>query len=413
MSDKALWEQFDKNPLEVYSRCAATLRGVGIEKPTISLVLEELSPTKERNDPDAFQRMMREAGIRTQGDRFAGYDASNAGEFLRSEGKRALLGEFFRRNWLRASGQNKQERAKWNEGVRAVLLNSDGVVGSWERPYAESTMVNYNNRVEAAIPLTEITAMTTVINSNVYRGFFIDYDAEQLRKYRVGESTDIPVATITGNEREIRLHKYGRALRASYEDLALMKVDKLAWFIQLMAVQSEQDKVAAALAILVAGDGNANTAATEYDLTDLHATATPGTLSLRAWFKFRMKFKSPYALTTALAQEDGALQVALLNTGSANLPLSTTNLGGLGTNATPINSFADGVRYGWTDEAPADKIVGFDRRFALEHVVMGGSQISESDRFILNQTQVMTMTEIETFMVLDPAATKVLDLETP
>jgi len=159
MSDKALWEQFDKNPLEVYSRCAATLRGVGIEKPTISLVLEELSPTKERNDPDAFQRMMREAGIRTQGDRFAGYDASNAGEFLRSEGKRALLGEFFRRNWLRASGQNKQERAKWNEGVRAVLLNSDGVVGSWERPYAESTMVNYNNRVEAAIPLTEITAI--------------------------------------------------------------------------------------------------------------------------------------------------------------------------------------------------------------------------------------------------------------
>jgi hypothetical protein len=107
------------------------------------------------------------------------------------------------------------------------------------------------------------------------------------------------------------------------------------------------------------------------------------------------------------------LQLALLNSGSANVPLAGLNLAGLGVNATPINASADGVRYGWTSEAPTGKIVGFDRRMALDHLIMAGSQINETDRFILNQVQLMTMTEIEGFAVADPAAVKILDTVTP
>lgn len=403
---RELWEQFSKNPLEVYSRAAQMRRDAGFESaPTITQALEEFEPSEPNAPHDAFERMMKEAGIITRSDRWAGYEASNAGVFQQSYGTRALLAEFFRRTWLEASGLGRAQQ-------RAIMLN-DGVAGSWERPWAESQTVNWNNRIEAAIPLSELVANTLTINSNVYRGFYITFDAEQLRMFRVGESANIPTAKIVGTEREIRLHKYGRALQASYEDLAMMRVDKLAWIIRFMAVQSEVDKVAAALTVMVSGDGNANTAATEYEIASLDAAATTDVLTLKGWIAFRMKFTSPYMLTTALMREDVALQLALLNTGSANVPLASANLGGLGVNATPINATAEGVRYGWTSEAPAGKIVAFDRRMALDHLIMSGSQINETDRFILNQVQLMTMTEIEGFAVADPAAVKILDTVTP
>lgn len=177
-----------------------------------------------------------------------------------------------------------------------------------------------------------------------------------------------------------------------------------------MAVQSEIDKVAAAMSVLVSGDGNADTAATEINASTLNAAATPGTLDLETWLAFRMEFEQPYTLTTALMQQDIALQLILLNSGSANIPLAGLNLAGIGNTLTPINTTADGIRYGWTSEAPADKIVAFDRRFALEQINEIGSDISETERYITNQTEVITFTEVNGFAILDPAATKVLDI---
>jgi hypothetical protein len=133
-------------------------------------------------------------------------------------------------------------------------------------------------------------------------------------------------------------------------------------------------------------------------------------LTLAAWLAFKMSFEAPYMLTHALMREDVALQLALLNTGSANLPLSAVNVGGLGTMLVPINTFSDGVRYGWTAEAPADSIVGYDGRLALERAVETGSLIQEQEQFILNQTQVVTITENEGYGIAQKGVVKVLDL---
>ena len=268
----------------------------------------------------------------------------------------------------------------------------------------------WNNQLEPAIPLSELVAVTTPIRGTDYRSVYATYDAAALRMYRVGESADIPVTTLALSDRNIRLHKYGRGLRASYEELRTMRVDKLAWWIRWAAIQSEIDKVAAALTVLVSGDGNSNTAATEYELTTLDPDATSGELTLKAWLAFRLQFAPPYMMTTAIAQIDETLQLILLNSGSGNVPLAGLNLAGIGNSLTPINTTADGIRYGWTTEAPDGYIVGFDRRFALEHVVEIGSEISETERYISNQTQLVTFTETSAFAVLDPAATKTLDL---
>lgn len=399
------------SPADIHSRLNKPDGAVEMHRAAIeagvpfSRYLETLDPSdKDSRGLDAFGRQLQQAGIVTRSDPEAGYWASEASVFFETNAGRALYPEFFARQWRKVAFATPQERA--------ILLSSDGVVGGWDRPYADTGAPRWNNVIEPAIPLSEIVAVTTPIRGEDYRSLYMTYDAAQLRMFRVGESAEIPIATLVTSERNIRLRKYGRGIRATYEQLRRMRVDKLAWWIRFAAIQSEIDKVAAALATLVSGDGNANTAATEYDLTTLDSAATGGTLTLKAWLAFRLQFEPPYQLTTALAQIDETLQLILLNSGSGNVPLAGLNLAGIGNSLTPINTTADGIRYGWTSEAPDDYIVGFDRRFALEHVMEIGSEISETERFITNQTQVLTMTENSAFAILDPAASAVLDLET-
>lgn len=398
-----LWRQFQDDPVRFYTAIANDMQKRGVtEAPTISRAMEFASPS-EKDQPDAYSRLMREAGIVTRSDPEAGYWASPAEEFTKTPATRALLTEFFARTWRRVMFASPQERA--------TLLSSETSVGSWSRPYAEANQPRWTQQIAPAIPLNEVVAMTTPVSSRDYRSAYLTYDAEKLRLYRVGESAEIPEALVVTSDHTIQLQKYGRALRASYEALQGLRVDKLARMIALMAVQSEVDKVAAAITVLVSGDGNTDTAAENFNLTTLDAAASAGTLTLKGWLAFKLKFANPYMLTTALVQEAVALQLLLLNTGSSNTPLVAVQaLSGFGGFSQINPGLRDNVALGWTSEAPTLKIVGFDRRFALEHLVQIGSQISEMERYILNQTQVMTMTEISGFAVLDPNAAKTMDV---
>lgn len=398
-----LWEQFREKPLDMYASVAARMKEAGNEDaPTMTRVLEELSPSDPKDGLDAFERMLEHVGIRTRSNPEQGYWASNAGMFATNAGTRALLTEFFARNWRKASHSIAEQRA--------VHLSSDGIAGSWERPYADAMQPRLSQQLAPAIPLSELVSMTTAINSDTYRSYYLTVDQEKLRMYRVGESAEIPVTKIVATDRTIRLKKYGRGLSASYEELRRMRVDKLAYFIQLMAVQSEIDKVAAVLDVLVNGDGAGGGTPTTHNLTTLDSGATAGTLTLKGWLAYKMKFAEPYTVTTALMQEAVALQLALLNTGSANVPLVAANLANLGTGAMPINTFADMVRYGWTSGAPSLKIVGWDNRFAVERVTEIGSEISEMERYASNQTQTIYMTEVEGYALLDVNAVKLLNV---
>jgi hypothetical protein len=370
--------------------------------PTVSRVLETLSPTDEKDGLDAFERLLQYAGIITRSDPQRGFWASPAMSFFEGDNSRAnrmLYTEFFARQWRKVT----------HGGTRATMLSNDSVAGSWARPYAEAMSPRWDQQIAPAIPLSELIAMTTPISGADYRSFYLTYDATKLRQFRVGESAEIPIADLADAENTIRLQKFGRGIKASYEQMRRMRVDKLAMFIQLAAIQAEIDKVKAGLAVLINGDGNNNAAVVD-NLTTLDTAASAGTLTLKGWLAFKMKFANPYTITTSLMQEGVALSLALLNTGSANVPLSNANLGNLGTGLTPINQFGDGVRFGWEASAPALKIVGFDKRFAMEHVTEIGGDIAEMERFITNQTQVMTMSEVSGFAILDKNATRILDV---
>lgn len=396
------------SPQELHERLNDPTSAVAIykdardRKVSFARLLEALNPSERGDTLDAFERQLRAAGIVTRSNPALNIWASEARMFTDTVAGRALYPEFFARQYRKVAYAPRVEQ-------RAIVLSSDSVVGSWDQPYADAAMTRWEDRVAAAIPLSELVAVTTPITGSDYRAAYIQYDATQVRKYRVGESADIPLGKLTEAEHAIRLHKYARGIQLSYEAMRRLRVDRLAWWIQFAALQDEIDKVSAAIAVLINGDGNSN-AATNHALNTLDAAAVSGTLTLKGWFAFGMLFTQPYMQTHALMRSDAALQLMLLNTGSGNVPLAGANLGGRGMNLTPINVTADNIRYGWTTDVAANVILGYDRRFGLEMVTEVGSDITETERYITNQTNVMVMSEVMGFAVLDGSAARTLTL---
>lgn len=368
---------------------------------TLSAYLESQDPSPEYKDGlDAFGRLLKAAGIRTNDMPEWGVWSDEFGAFDQSDNTRALAPEWLARQWRKAT--------YGPANTRALYTSYDDVSGSGANPYADDPMVRPSAIIRPAINLDRLVAITTPIRGDAYRSFYLTVDTDELHMARVAEGTEIPRAKLVGGEQTIRIHKYGRALDATYEALRRQRLSRVALHIQMLAAQAEVDKVQVAVETLINGDGNSN-AATTYNLTTLDSAATAGTLTLKGWLAFKMKFASPYSVDTVLAQEAIALQMLLLDVGSANVPLvSIAGQAGFGSFSQLNPGLRDNVALGWDASFPANKIVGIDTRMALERIVEIGATISEVERYITRQVQTVTMTENEGFAVFDKNATKVL-----
>ena len=371
---------------------------------SLSAFLESEDPSHEYRDGlDAFGRLMQCAGIRTTSIPELGIWSDTMDAFDRDEHTRSLAPEWMARQWRQATTGRAPN-------TRALYTSADNIPGGVANPTFQS-QTPVVNEIVPAIPLSAITAMQVGIRGTTYEAFYLTDVTAQERMVRVSEGAEIPRVKLAGADHTIRLKKYGRVMEITYEELRRQRIDLLRLHIQQLAAQTEADKVSAAMDVLVSGDGNSGTAATSYNLTTLDSAAVAGTLSLKGWLAFKMKFANPYMLTTALANEDVALQMQLLNVGSANVPLvsvqAASGFGGF----TAINpGLRDNVALGWTADAPSLKIVAFDRRFALLYLTEVGSDIEEITRWATRQVQGVVMSEVNGFGVLNASGTKVLDV---
>lgn len=366
----------------------------------LSVYLESEDPSDQYNDGlDAFERLLKVSGIRTHSVPYLGIQADKFDAFFQSEQTRALIPEWVSRVFRRAaSGRDVSTRA---------IFTTPGTPKDIIQPVFYDAIPRMT-KLAPAIPLSELVAVTTGIDSATYESFYLtEPSAADKRLTRVPELAEISLVALTGGDHIIRLHKYARGIGASYEVLRRMPIDLLAIHLSRIAIQNEMDKVVAALSVLISGDGNSGTAATNSNQSTLDSAATPGTISLKGYLSWKYLFTNPYVLTTAITRSDGALQLSLLNLGSANIPLVTiapqAGFGGF----TPINpELADQVRLGVTVDAPANIIVGFDARFALQRIYEVGADLTEVERIVRNQSQAIYVSEVEGFAVLDATATR-------
>jgi hypothetical protein len=230
---------------------------------------------------------------------------------------------------------------------------------------------------------------------------------------RIGETAEIPRAKLTIGKSAIKLYKYGRGLEASYEELRRMRIDRLAFHIQRMAIQAEIDKVEAVIDVLINGDGNSNQA-TSTNISTLDSAATGGAMTVLGWIAWKVKRnQGAYRLTTVLVREATAVKILSLSMGNANYPYAMVNntlgVGGF----RPMGNYnrtGDDVEFGVTEQVGATQILGLDARQAIERVYEIGGTVNEVARFVSRQTELMTFTEVEGYAKIDIGAAWILNL---
>lgn len=337
---------------------------------TFSQYLESIDPSHQYNDGlDAFERQLQRFGIVTK---------------------------------------SLPEKGIWASKVEAFYTSDDG-------QQTPILFPEYVNRVarEALVQddiLSEMVAIRTPIDSNAYRTIYIDTDSKMTSKTRVAEGADMPVATMKTSENTIKIYKYGRRLRATYEAIRRMRLDLFALHVQGIMMQAALDRALDAYSVLKDGDGN-NNAATNYNKTTLQGGAVDVALAYNGWLAYMFKF-FPYKMTTIIGGESELIQLLTIDAPNVD-PLKLIQMiqfGNAGAGGTMAQNIFNDYRIVYLPDAAENVLLGFDKRYALEMVVEVGSDITETQKIISSQWEEIVISEVNGFGVFLPLSRRTLTL---
>lgn len=352
-------------PLSLHLYREANQKGL-----TFSQYMEQIDPSHEYNDGlDAFERQLRRFNI---------------------------------------VAKSIPEKGIWASKVEAFYMSDDG-------QNVPVLFPEYVNRVarEALVQddiLSEMVAIRTPIDSNAYKTIYIDTDSKMTSKKRVTEGADMPVATMKTSENTIKIYKYGRRLKATYEAIRRMRLDLFSLHVQGIMMQASLDRATDAYTVLGAGDGN-NNAATNYNKTTLQGGVAGDALAYKGWLSYMFKF-FPYKMTTVIGGE--AELISLLTIDAPNVdPLKLIQMiqfGNAGAGGNMAQNIFNDYRIVYLPEATANTLLGFDRRYALEMVTEVGSDITETQKIISSQWEEIVISEVNGFGVFLPLSRRKLTL---
>lgn len=340
---------------------------------TLSSYLEMNDPSPEGSKIDAFGRLMQEAGIVSRSIPDRNIFSSQVEAFYRTDENKSLFPEFIARTLIKSM--------------------------------ADFPLYNY------------LVAGRTPIDSNVYKAAYLDLDEAKNKKAtemrRVVEATDLPTAKLTLGKKAVEIYKYGRAIEISYEALRRMSIDMFRLHINRIGLDAASNKVEEILDVIKDGDGN-NNAAESIKMKSLDSTATK--LTRDAWIKFLLGFY-PNGANTVIANTDGLLQILEVLYPKVEVAGKMDELLSSGLNVKtnlPQNLIGNTtLLYSPHIEKIGGKeaIYAIDRNNCISELVEIGSTINEADRFIKNQTELLTISENSGFMKMFKDSAKVLTIE--
>ena len=333
---------------------------------------------------------------------------------------------------IQATAQNKtlsaylNEREKNNEALKATGLDafdaallSQGIIvrGNEKMNIQSSSMEAFFVTSESRLlfpefmvrtikqsifaqPITQyLIGETQTITGDTMRQPVLDLkgtgigvkNRKALRKRRVAEAANIPVASIKLADQAISIYKYGLGTKASYEVLRRMTIDMFRKHVELIGQFAAYDEVEDIIDIIIKGDGN-NNPAPVFKRSELNANGEEGVLDDTTVLKFLIKLY-PINIDTVIVGED--LFIQLTSTLS-----DTRVMNGI----TPYIPFEmpQGIFKGLTviyspevskSSNGKEQVIGLNRSMAIRKIIEQGSMIQESQRFANDQTQAMYMTE--------------------
>ena len=246
--------------------------------------------------------------------------------------------------------------------------------------------------------LPKIVATTTTIDAMDYRSVFSAASEEDKKLMQVAEGASIPATEIRSKSNLVKLNKRGRMLVASYEAIRFQKLDLFAVTLRQIGAYIQKMHLQDAVDVLLNGDGN-NNAAEVLTIGTSPLSGTKGTLSYAQLVEFWSQFE-PYTMNALLASGDAMVQMLKLT--EFQNPLTGLNFQGTGKLSAPMG--AELLRAACV---PSGKLIGLDRRYALEMVQAGEVNV-EYDKLIDRQLERAAITSISGFGKIMPESAKVL-----
>ena len=348
---------------------------------------------------------------------------------------------------LQASAKNMtlsaylNEREKNNEALKATGLDafdaallSQGIIvrGNEKMNIQSSTMEKFFTTSESRLlfpefmvrtikesifaqPITQyLVGETQTITGDTMRQPVLDLkgaglglkNRKALKKRRVAEAANIPVASLKLAETAISIYKYGLGTKASYEVLRRMTIDMFRKHVELIGQFAAYDEVEDIIDIIIKGDGN-NNPAPVYKRSELNPNGETGVMDDISLLKFLIKLY-PINIDTVVVGEDLFIQIT-------STLSDTSVMNGI----TPYIPFEmpQGIFKGLTviynPETPKssdgkEQIIGLNRSMAIRKIIEQNSMIQESQRFANDQTQALYMTENAGFGKIYDEASAVL-----
>lgn len=241
--------------------------------------------------------------------------------------------------------------------------------------------------VNGSVAANSLSVMSTQLNI-----FSDPKNKDATRMKRVAEGADLPIAELKLGERAISLFKYGRAVQATYEALAYMRVDLFSKTLNLIAADVSDQQAERALDVLVNGDGNKN------PIKSITTAASGDTVTqddlLELMIAFQRQAKVP--VTTIVTGEKFYKQIFKMKYPNDQIPGVNFNF----TFTTPQFSNQN-VKLVWADNIPQvsgkDPIIALNTDLALVKYTAPNLNIREISKNIRNQTQLGTISEISGF----------------
>lgn len=348
---------------------------------------------------------------------------------------------------LQASAKNMtlsaylNEREKNNEALKATGLDafdaallSQGIIvrGNEKMNIQSSTMEKFFTTSESRLlfpefmvrtikesifaqPITQyLVGETQTITGDTMRQPVLDLkgaglgikNRKALKKRRVAEAANIPVASLKLAETAISIYKYGLGTKASYEVLRRMTIDMFRKHVELIGQFAAYDEVEDIIDIIIKGDGN-NNPAPVYKRSELNPNGETGVMDDISLLKFLIKLY-PINIDTVVVGEDLFIQIT-------STLSDTSVMNGI----TPYIPFEmpQGIFKGLTviynPETPKssdgkEQVIGLNRSMAIRKIIEQNSMIQESQRFANDQTQALYMTENAGFGKIYDEASAVL-----
>lgn len=246
--------------------------------------------------------------------------------------------------------------------------------------------------------LPSITATVTKFDGMDYRSIYSVPSADDKSLRRIEEGAVIPQTEVKVRENLVKLHKRGRMLVASYEAVRFQKLDLFSVMLRQIGSQIMRMHLEDAIAVLISGDGNDNSAES-FAVGTAPISGTAGTLTYNQLLEFWSKF-DPYTLNTLLVSPDVMLQI--LKCSEFQNPLTGLNFQGTGELNNPL-----GAKLIKSSAVAGGTIIGLDRAYALE-MIQASDVAVEYDRLIDRQLERAAITSISGFAKLYTEASKVM-----